>query len=136
MGGGKVTGETEGELTCEGVNNETDNHRNHRDRGPVRKPLVLHAAVDGDGSLMALQEEKLLCYVEKSVEKVTGRNKQNEHPNYISLFKSICKRVELNDKTPQHVKLKFNSVYSSTLYGREKFLDHVFIQKTFSSSKQ
>lgn len=72
--GGSHTGETKGCLTCEGVNNETDNHRDRTDEGPVRKPLVLHAAVDGDGSLMALQEEKLLlCYVEQSVEKVMGR---------------------------------------------------------------
>ena len=41
--------------TCEGVDDETEDHGDHRDEDPVGEPLVLHAAVDGDGRLVALE---------------------------------------------------------------------------------
>lgn len=50
-------GETKagGGLTCEGVDDEADDHGHHGDEDPVREALVLHAAVDGDGRLVALR---------------------------------------------------------------------------------
>lgn len=41
--------------TCEGVDDETDDHGDDGDEDPVREPLVLHAAVDGDGRLVTLE---------------------------------------------------------------------------------
>lgn len=43
-------------LTCEGVNDEAEDHGDHRDEDPVREPLVLQAAVDGDGRLVTLEQ--------------------------------------------------------------------------------
>lgn len=43
------------DLTCEGVNDEAEDHGDHRDEDPVREPLVLQAAVDGDGRLVTLE---------------------------------------------------------------------------------
>lgn len=42
-------------LTCEGVNDEAEDHGDQRDEDPVREPLVLQAAVDGDGRLVTLK---------------------------------------------------------------------------------
>lgn len=44
------------EETCERVDDETEDHGDHRDEDPMREPLVLHAAVDGDGRLVALEQ--------------------------------------------------------------------------------
>lgn len=41
--------------TCERVDDQTDHHGDHGDEDPVGEPLVLHAAVDGDGGFVALQ---------------------------------------------------------------------------------
>lgn len=41
--------------TCERVDDETDDHGDDRDEDPMREPLVLHAAVDGDGCLVTLE---------------------------------------------------------------------------------
>lgn len=43
--------------TCEGVNDEAEDHGDHGDKDPVRQTLVLHAAVDGDRGLVALQHK-------------------------------------------------------------------------------
>lgn len=51
------TNESEGGLTCEWVNKEADDHCDDGDESPVREPLVLHAAIDSNGGLMALQEK-------------------------------------------------------------------------------
>lgn len=42
------------EATCERVDDEADHHGDDGDEDPVGKTLVLHAAVDGDGGLVAL----------------------------------------------------------------------------------
>lgn len=43
------------EATCEWVDDEADHHGDDGDEDPVGEPLVLHAAVDGDGGFMALE---------------------------------------------------------------------------------
>lgn len=62
----KETGEVETCPTCEGVDDEAEDHGDHRDENPVREPLVLHAAVDGDGCLVALEhthrEKRVNCW--------------------------------------------------------------------------
>lgn len=44
--------------TCERVDDEAEDHGDHRDEDPMREPLVLHAAIDGDGRFMALEQAK------------------------------------------------------------------------------
>lgn len=44
--------------TCERVDDETEDHGDHRDEDPMRETLVLHAAIDGDRRLVALEERK------------------------------------------------------------------------------
>lgn len=44
-----------GQLTCKGVDEQAEEHRDHRDDHPMGELLVLHAAVDGYTDLMALQ---------------------------------------------------------------------------------
>lgn len=48
----------EGE-TCEWVDDEADDHGAHRDEDPMWEPLVLHAAVDSNGCLMALEQTQM-----------------------------------------------------------------------------
>lgn len=45
------------EETCERVDDETEDHRDDWDEDPVREPLVLHAAIDGNGRLVALEQK-------------------------------------------------------------------------------
>lgn len=44
--------------TCERVDDEAEDHGDHRDEDPMRETLVLHAAIDGDGCLVALEQRK------------------------------------------------------------------------------
>lgn len=45
------------EETCEGVDDKTEDHGDDWDEDPVREPLVLHAAIDGNGRLVALEQK-------------------------------------------------------------------------------
>lgn len=52
-------------LTCEGVDDEAEDHGDHGDEDPVREPLVLHAAEDGNGCLMTLKQTNILILEDK-----------------------------------------------------------------------
>lgn len=45
------------EETCEWVDDEAEDHGDDWDKDPVREPLVLHAAIDGNGRLVALEQK-------------------------------------------------------------------------------
>lgn len=45
------------EETCERVDDEAEDHGDDGDEDPVREPLVLHAAIDGNGRLVALEQK-------------------------------------------------------------------------------
>ena len=65
-------------MTCEGVNDEADDHGNHRDEDPVREPLVLHATVDGNGCLMALKNQRLKKKKKKKKKKKILKKKKKK----------------------------------------------------------
>lgn len=49
-------------VTGEGVDEQADEHGEHRDGDPVGEALVAHAAVDGHASLVALQGRGAWCW--------------------------------------------------------------------------
>lgn len=48
-------------VTREGVDEQTDEHGDHRDGDPVGEALIAHAAIDGHARLVALQSKEGWC---------------------------------------------------------------------------